>query len=414
MLSWVNQFNICTFLDNHQYASGESMVECIAGAGVLNSVTGTTGSALSELHQFHISHNDWKFGHLSYDLKNETERLRSEHPDYIGFPDLFFFVPEVFLSLTNDRLLIGVMGTEHEAIFSEIINITYQNPVDQLDIKISQRFSKDEYLSTVESVRERIHAGDCYELNFCQEFYIETIIIDPVQVYIQLSDTSPNPFSAFYKMDGKFVICASPERYLKKKGDTLLSQPIKGTLARKNDGSGGDAEEREILLTSSKDRSENVMVVDLVRNDLSKVCEQGSVEVSELFGIYTFPHVHQMISSVTGKVLPDVTIEDIIRATFPMGSMTGAPKKRVMELIEKFEKSKRGIFSGSIGYLSPEGDFDFNVVIRSIMYNQQSGYLSYQVGSAITFYSDPQQEYNECLLKAGAIVSVLKNNKTNT
>lgn len=170
-----------------------------------------------------------------------------------------------------------------------------------------------------------------------------------------------------------------------------------------------DAENKNWLYNSAKDRSENVMVVDLVRNDLSKVCEDGTVKTDELFGIYSFPQVHQMISTVSGTLKKDVSFTDIIKATFPMGSMTGAPKKRVMELIEQYERTRRGIFSGAVGYINPDGDFDFNVVIRSIMYNEATDYLSYQVGSGITWYCDAEQEWEECLMKAAAIKTVLEN-----
>ena len=150
------------------------------------------------------------------------------------------------------------------------------------------------------------------------------------------------------------------------------------------------------------------MVVDMVRNDLSKVCAEASVKVDELFGVYSYPQVHQMISTVSGMLETDVSFSEIIKACFPMGSMTGAPKHRVMELIEQYEAGPRGIFSGSIGYINPDGDFDFNVVIRSIMYNVDTKYLSYKVGSGITFYSEPEKEWEECLLKGEAIRKVLE------
>ena len=412
MLNWVNRFNICAFLDNHHYDSDVSGPECLVGAGVEHFLSAEAGTAFSQLQKFHEQHYDWIFGHLSYDLKNESEKLYSKLPDHIGFSDLFFFIPQVVLLLSKDQLLIGV-DKDHERIFAEINQTkTKQTKTNETVLNILQRFNKAEYMQSVALIKEHIHAGDCYELNFCQEFYVEEVVIEPMHTYLQLSKTSPNPFSAFYKLNGRFVICASPERYLRNKGGILLSQPIKGTKARESREFDIDESERTQLLTSEKDRSENVMIVDLVRNDLSRVCEKGTVEVKELFGIYTFPHVHQMISSVTGKLRKNTTVEEILRATFPMGSMTGAPKKKVLELIEQFEKTKRGLFSGSIGYMTPEGDFDFNVVIRSVMYNQQSGYLSFQTGSAITFYSDPEEEYNECLLKAAAIKKVLT--KVNT
>ena len=202
-------------------------------------------------------------------------------------------------------------------------------------------------------------------------------------------------------------MCASPERYLKRTGNKILSQPIKGTWEKNVVDLSEDNLNKEKLFNSPKDRSENVMVVDLVRNDLSKICKEGSVKVDELYGIYTFPNLHHMISSITGELKNDMHWTDAIKATFPMGSMTGAPKKRVMELIERYEKTKRGIFSGALGYVTPEKDFDFNVIIRSIFYNQTKKYLSFLVGSGITFYSDPENEYEECLLKVSSIKKVL-------
>jgi para-aminobenzoate synthetase component 1 len=222
---------------------------------------------------------------------------------------------------------------------------------------------------------------------------------------------SPSPFSAYYRLFDRYLLCASPERYLRKQGNALISQPIKGTSRRDRTNSENDEMSKSELFYSEKERSENVMVVDLVRNDLSKVCEQGSVEVAELFGIYSYPTVHQMISTVKGKLLPEVNFADVLKATFPMGSMTGAPKKKVMELIEEYEQTKRGLYSGTLGYISPSDDFDFNVVIRSILYNERDETISYQVGSAITANSNATKEYEECLLKAQAIVKVFSSNE---
>lgn len=407
MLNWVNRFNICVFLDNHHYVSSNHTIECLAAAGTIATLQLPAGNALEQLEHFHHEHKDWIFGHLAYDLKNEIETLHSSHPDGIGFPDLYFFVPEVVFQLTEKSLQIGVKDERHAIIFNEI-NYQFSDAVHKSEkIDIDQRFSREEYLQTIRSIQQHIHAGDCYELNFCQEFYVDKVRIDPVQTYQQLSENSPNPFSAFYKCEEKFVLCASPERYLQKKGKRILSQPIKGTRVRITLNNSSDEQGRIELAGSEKDRSENVMVVDLVRNDLAKVCEKGSIVVSELFGIYTFPQVHQMISSITGVVRSDAGIAEMIRSTFPMGSMTGAPKKSVMDLIERYERTKRGVFSGAIGYISPNGDFDFNVVIRSLLYNSSTGYLSFQAGSAITFYSVAEEEYEECLVKIAAIKKVL-------
>ena len=232
--------------------------------------------------------------------------------------------------------------------------------------------------------------------------------INPLEVYQKLASLSPNPFAALYKLNDKFCICASPERYLKKTGSKIFSQPIKGTSVRKPRDVTADEISKQQLQNSAKERSENVMVVDLVRNDLSKICKEATVKVEELFGVYSFPQVHQMISTISGEVKEGIDWVDMIKATFPMGSMTGAPKKRVMELIEQYEQTRRGLFSGTIGYVKPNGDFDFNVVIRSMLYNAADKYLSFQTGSAITFYCNPEQEYEECLLKAAAMKMALE------
>jgi para-aminobenzoate synthetase component 1 len=270
-------------------------------------------------------------------------------------------------------------------------------------IQVKQRVSKQQYIDTIEQLKKHILRGDCYEINYCMEFFAENAVVDPLLIYQKLSSTSPNPFSALYKLDDKWLICASPERFLKKEGNKILSQPIKGTSSRFLKDDNKDKKSKEELFISEKDRSENVMVVDLVRNDLARVCKEGTVKVDELFGIYSFPQVHQMISTVSGELKDKISFTEIIKATFPMGSMTGAPKRKVLELIEKHESSRRGIFSGAVGYITPEGDFDFNVVIRSIMYNASEKYLSFMAGSGITFYSYAEKEYEECLLKAGAM-----------
>ncbi|HUP11588.1 MAG TPA: anthranilate synthase component I family protein, partial [Niastella sp.] len=311
--------------------------------------------------------------------------------------------------LSGQELVIGAIGDRHETIFHEICAI--EPPVDPgqpAQTPINNRISREEYIRIIQQLQQHILHGDCYEINFCQEFFAEQVDMDSLQVYYALSNASPNPFAAYYKTGQQYLLCASPERYLKKKGRRIFSQPIKGTSQRNLNNISEDVRSATLLYNSAKDRAENVMIVDLVRNDLSKISEEASVKVEELFGIYSFPHVHQMISTVSGELRSDIHFIEAIKATFPMGSMTGAPKLRVMELIEQYEQTRRGIFSGAVGYITPDGDFDLNVVIRSIMYNAASKYLSFQAGSAITFYSDPEKEYEECLLKAAAIKKVLE------
>jgi para-aminobenzoate synthetase component 1 len=324
-------------------------------------------------------------GHIGYDLKNSFEKLESNHPNSIGFPEMLLFEPEVMLQ------------PEEIAMPSNLFTSG----------EVHCNFTRAEYLHTIEQLLKHIHRGDIYEITFCIEFTIDSVECDPLGLYRRLTRLSPMPFSAFYKCGEKYLICASPERWLAGRGKHLFSQPIKGTI-RRGVNEAEDKRLKALLRQDIKERSENVMIVDLVRNDLSRIAVPGSVRVDELFGIYTFPGVHQMISTISCDTDRERTLEAGLRATFPPGSMTGAPKIRAMQLIEEFERHKRGLFSGSVGYCDVEGNFDFNVVIRSIQYNRETGKLSFSVGSAITSLSDPEKEYEECLLKAGAIFRILQ------
>ncbi len=409
VLNWLQRFGTFSFLDNHQYQLTPHSVECLVAAGVKREIKAGTGHALEQLQRFMDEKKSWLFGHLGYDLKNEIEELSSLKTGRIAFPDLYFFEPEVVIRISPGE--IRIEGEDPYKVFAEISGCNVSDSLEESDtlpISIQNRLSQQEYIEIIDRLREHILRGDCYEINFCQEFFAEKAIINPVAVYKKLSNISPNPFSACYRVDDQWLLCASPERFLQKLGNAILSQPIKGTSKRVLHDQAGDDQSRAELVASAKDRSENVMVVDLVRNDLAKICTEGSVKVDELFGIYSFPQVHQMISTISGELKKNISFTEIIRAVFPMGSMTGAPKKRVMELIEEYEATRRGIFSGATGYISPNGDFDFNVVIRSIMYNARSQYLSFQAGSGITFNSDPQKEWEECLMKGEAMKKVLE------
>jgi len=406
MLNWARQFSIFCLLDNHQYQIEPHTMECLLAAGCKRAISAQDDKTLNDLQDFLDNKPSWLLGHLNYDLKNEIESLSSLHPDYIQFPDFFFFEPELLIHLKNDGLTID--GDNPRQVYDDIIETkATRSSVNENIPEIKSRLAKSEYIVLIEKLRQHILRGDCYEINFCQEFFAENVLIDPLSVYERLSKISPNPFSGLYKLNDKYLLCASPERFIKRQGENILSQPIKGTAKRITDNIARDEQSRSNLYQSQKDRSENVMVVDLVRNDLSKVCKEGTVHVDELYGIYSFPQVYQMISTISGKLKDDISFIEILKATFPMGSMTGAPKRSVLQLIERYEKTKRGIFSGALGYITPAGDFDFNVVIRSIMYNNADKYLSYQTGSGITFYSDPENEWEECLLKAEAINKAL-------
>ncbi|MGB4845992.1 MAG: anthranilate synthase component I family protein [Ferruginibacter sp.] len=408
MLNWVNRFNIFCLLDNQQYDFSKPAFECLLAAGSKASIEVQAGQAFNDLQQFYNVHtNEWLFGHFGYDLKNETEGLQSLHKDGIGFTDLHFFVPEIVLQLDSKAVQIfceGDASVIYKAIISYPAIITEK---EKCRAAVQSRIKKEDYLQIIKKLKQHILRGDCYEINFCQEFFAEDAVIDPLFTYNQLTELSPNPFSAFYKLNDCYCLCASPERYMQKKGNRIFSQPIKGTTKRNLTDKAADESAKNYLRQSAKEKSENVMVVDLVRNDLSRICKPGTVQVDELFGLYSFPQVHQMISTISGEVEDELNWIDCIKATFPMGSMTGAPKKRVMELIEEFEQTKRGLFSGAIGYVKPGGEFDFNVVIRSMLYNAAEKYISFQAGGGITYNSDAEQEYEESLLKAEAMMEVL-------
>lgn len=332
------------------------------------------------------------FGHFSY----ETER--NVISPNIAVPTLSFFEPEQYFDLQH---------TMQDAIaWSKNQTPPPPHPSGNEAVTLSCNFSETTYAEAVEHIRNHIEEGDCYELNLCMEFSAKNIELDPIQIYLKLNELSPMPFSALYKVKQQYLICASPERFIKKEGDTLISQPIKGTI-RKGATEEENKQLQHELLHSKKERAENLMIVDLVRNDLARSAESGSVKVEELFGIYDFARVNQMISTVTGTKKESVSNLDAIMNAFPMGSMTGAPKVKVMELIEQYEQTGRGIYSGTVGFFNPNEDFDFNVVIRSIVYDAEKKKLSFHVGSAITYDSVAREEYKECLLKANAIMDVL-------
>jgi para-aminobenzoate synthetase component I len=402
MLGWVKQFNIFCFLDNQQYAIEPHQYECLLAAGVVSSVASLE---VKEVDSFLEQHSaNWVFGHLSYDLKDALH-FPSQKNNRVGFPHFQFFVPRFLLAIKNKELFI--MADDPDELYRVLEQQPLLHETPPSSLAIQQHLTREQYIRKIEALQAHIRRGDCYEINFCQEFFSEAAVIDPFVIFQRLMEVSPNPFSAFYRLHDKFLLCASPERFLLKQGNNIISQPIKGTIRRDTNNETEDQKLKQELQKSEKDQAENVMVVDLVRNDLAKICRDESVKVDELFGIYSYPQVHQMISTISGELKQGIQFSEILQATFPMGSMTGAPKHRVMELIDQYEAQSRGIFSGSVGYISPEGNFDFNVVIRSIMYNATEKYLSYQVGSGITFYSDPQKEWEECLLKAEAIKKVL-------
>lgn len=398
MLNWANRFSIFCFLDSNNYH--DSKFDWLLAVDEKKSVTLSHAGMFEALKGFSSNNSEWLFGHINYP---------SLHKDAVGFEDGFFFVPKIIIQLKGKLLSIASQRSSKD-IFEEINKESAEIPEAlHSTVNVKTVISKSKYIDAIHSLHKHLKRGDCYEINFCQEFFAENTTVSVVQLYFELCKISPNPFSAFYKLKDKFCLCASPERFLRKESSKLISQPIKGTTRRNLLNTEEDESLKKSLLNSKKERSENVMIVDLVRNDFSRFCNKGSVKVAELFGIYSFPQVHQMISTIEGEVSDGIHWTEIIDACFPMGSMTGAPKKRVMELIEEYEASPRGLFSGTIGYVTPNGDFDFNVVIRSIFYNQLNKHLSFKAGGGITFSSNAENEYEESLLKVKAIRKILEN-----
>lgn len=401
MLNWASRFSIFCFLDNQQYYSQANQYELLLAVEAEKEFIGDT---IEKLDLFIKQDNNWCFGHLSYDLKNSFYNLPPSRPNNINFPAAYFFKPKTLIAIKGNE--ITITSENPDLVWKEIISTEENYSYSANEIKIESRISKEEYIQIIKNLKGHISRGDCYEINFCQEFYATIDGLNPYYVFQKLMELSPNPFSAFYKLNDKFLLSASPERYLLKQKNKIISQPMKGTIKRSSIKV-EDEKLKSQLINSRKDQSENIMVVDLVRNDLSKICENNSVVVEELNGAYSFPNVHQLISTVSGQLKPGISFPEIIKASFPMGSMTGAPKYKVLGLIDKYERSSRGLFSGSVGYINPEGDFDFNVIIRSILYNNIQNYLSYFVGSGITAYSDPLKEWEECLLKGELIKNLL-------
>lgn len=411
LLIWAQQFEDVVWLDSNSYQQNYSNYDAVLAVDAFTSIQTDYIDAFEKLKEYQTITNDWVFGYLTYDLKNDVEDLKSKNHDGLGFPDLYFFQPKKLFLIKDNQIEIQYLkgvDDEIEADLKAISKDNYEPCTSHCnDIKIKLRIHKDAYFEKVNNMLAHIHRGDIYEANFCQEFYAENTIISPLDTYLKLNDISKPPFATFLKCQDKYVMSASPERYIKKTGTKIVSQPIKGT-AKRSLNEEEDEKLKSDLLNDEKERSENIMIVDLVRNDLSKTALKGSVKVEELCKIYTFDQVHQMISTVTSKVEETTHPVDIIKSTFPMGSMTGAPKISAMNIIEDLEETKRGLYSGSVGYFSPDGDFDFNVVIRSILYNETKNYVSYSVGGAITAKSDPLKEYEECLVKAKAMRMVLE------
>ncbi|WP_417890183.1 anthranilate synthase component I family protein [Xanthomarina gelatinilytica] len=418
LLTWSQPYHEAVWMDSNEYHEAYSSFDAVLAVDAMTCIQTDFQEAFLKLKEYQTHTKDWIFGYLSYDLKNAIEDLKSENFDGLHFPELYFFQPKKLFLFKGDTVEMHYLNVVADEMDDDLNNICHCEPVLSAEsdeersnflneIVIKPRISKTDYLSKVNTMLEHIYHGDIYEANFCQEFYIENTQINPLETYWKLNSISKPPFATFIKLNDKYLLSASPERYLKKTGTKIISQPIKGTAKRSKD-SVEDKHLKEQLAIDEKERSENIMIVDLVRNDLSKTAKKGTVKVVELCQVYTFPQVHQMISTISSEIEETEHPVHVLESTFPMGSMTGAPKISAMKIIETLEETKRGVYSGAVGYFTPDSNFDFNVVIRSILYNHSQQYVSFSVGSAITAKSNPLKEYEECLIKAKAMREVLE------
>ncbi|MDH5414989.1 MAG: anthranilate synthase component I family protein [Flavobacteriaceae bacterium] len=420
LLAWAQQFEQIVWLDSNNYPQKYSKFQAVLAVDAHSILQSDFKNAFTKLKNYKNDLRDYIFGYFSYDLKNDIEDLRSDNFDGLQFPELYFFQPKKLFFLNDNDVEVQYLKdleTDIEKDISSILNMDtlskkLVNSIEDYsikhEVKIHKRITKKAYLNNLQVIQEHIHRGDIYEVNYCQEFYAENTQINPLEVYLHLNDISKPPFASFVKLNDLFLLSASPERFVTKEKNKIISQPIKGTAKRSTNKS-TDKELAKALSIDKKERAENIMIVDLVRNDLSKTAIRGTVTVEELCKVYSFDQVHQMISTITSMIDDETETVDVIKSLFPMGSMTGAPKISAMKIIEKLETTKRSLYSGAVGYFTPSDDFDFNVVIRSILYNRTEKYLSYSVGGAITSESDPEKEYQECLLKAIAMKKALKN-----
>ena len=406
IFAWFSDKEYYLYTNGNNYPSLHGSFPEKVFAGKLDKIE-STGNSFLKLEELRSTNkNDWIYGYFSYDLKNEIEVLSSSNPSTIPVSHLGFYVPETIIHFSDDKFEIESV-LRPDDVLEEIKSFNAINKDSQSEIgSIISNTSKWQYFDHVKKIKNFIVEGEFYEMNYCIEFSSIANSFNPLQCYRKINSISPMPFSALGRFQDNHLICASPERFLKMSGDNIISQPIKGTIRRSFDQKEDELLKNK-LKTSEKEQSENLMIVDLVRNDLAKSACAGSIKVEELFGIYTFKKIHQMISTISATKRKSITSNETIKNAFPMGSMTGAPKIRVMEEIEALEHSSRGLYSGSVGFFEPNGNFDFNVVIRSILYNSRSRKISFHVGSAITYDSDPEYEYNECLLKAESILEAL-------
>jgi len=384
------------------YSGRYSFIACHMTEKITGNEVGTLATRLSDNRP--CFDNAW-FGVLGYGLKNSMESLTVDIPNWLQPPPLCMMQFSTILVFDHVERQIQVWG-EHD--ISSLFNrpaspaVVYPFGVHGL----ASNMTKSDYLKKVGDILVRINAGELYQANLTRKFMGSFASApDPYAIFRSLCTVSPAPYSAYLRMDDLYVASSSPEQFLKiDTNGTILTRPIKGTAARSTDPI-QDEIARQHLLNSSKDRAENLMIVDLMRNDLSKSCLLGSLEVSGLFTITTHANIHHMSSTISGKKRADCSTLESIMYCFPPGSMTGAPKIRAMELCSQLETLERGIYSGAIGWLGGDGTCELSVVIRTLLI--QNNRFEFQVGGGIVADSTPEAEFVETIVKSTGILKTL-------
>lgn len=352
--------------------------------------------------------DEWYFGVLRYEWRHALFA-----GDTAPSGTTRWYIPRYVIEWNADRTLVHAMPEDVDRVAPWLATLKANTIGDRpysVDLTWTEHVPRDPYIRSVEKLLAHIQRGDIYEVNYCTERHTIAPAFDPFAAFATLDHRSQAPFSAFLREGDSFALCASPERYLAFKGKHVAGEPMKGTRPRHTDAT-ADRHAAVELANDAKERSENIMALDVMRHDLSRIAASGSVKVTELCAVRSYPRVHQMVSTVEATIRNGHDPMDVLRASFPMASMTGAPKIRAMELINEVEEGPRGLFSGSLGFFAPDGTGDFNVVIRTLMFNAVSGRLSLSTGSAITAQCQPEQEYEECQVKARSVIDALRHDR---
>jgi para-aminobenzoate synthetase component 1 len=404
LLLWANQFHYFTAYDSNSYSDAYKKYDFLIAIDALDTyIEKFDNQSFKEWKQ-----SDFVCSVLSYEMNHQALHISTNNDTFIDFPPYFFYKPRYIIYIKEGRIYINRNYPEAIEMLEQIYTIESKEIEELPNIAFKTETTQREYTNTVSQIKEKIEQGAFYELNYCIDFRAEEADFDAIQTFIHLNKLAQTPMAALVKIGKKWILSFSPERFVAKRGATLIAQPIKGT-AKRNVDLNEDERIKKALQQSEKERAENSMIVDLMRNDLTPFAKTGSIEVKEWCEIYSFKHVHQMISTIEATLENEEQLVDALINCIPAGSMTGAPKKNVMKHIESFESFKRQMYAGNIGYFDFDGDFDWNVVIRSIYYDEKNKKANFSVGSAITIQSDAEEEYKECLLKAQFLLKAFGN-----